>query len=564
MQIYLSGGIEYAPDHGKAWRAAITPALRCSSGKAVWQAFCRTGPVAAGALSQQRRPSRTRSRRHSREEARLPSLPPAPEHVPISEQNANLCLTTLKNCYLAATCHFPSEKKSMFLGSNRAIMDCVHGIIEVDDSIRRILNSREIQRLRFIHQTGVSYLVYPNLEHSRFSHALGTYSVATRVFRHLRSFASDLTEMSPSRLDVDLERAFAIAALCHDLGHTAFSHALERVLLPKGITSHEDCTLALLRDGSDVAHQIRQTDCDLEQVVQLLEGTHWVSGLCKLLSGPIDCDRWDYLIRDSKLAGVRYGVFDLNWMVHSVSLQSDATKRMSLVIDAKRSLVALKQCLAARASMYQQVYLHPTVRGAGRVLRAIFERASDSGRSSRFVSHDDATEPFKKLFASGELSLGDFLQTDDVEVLALLKSWERASKDPVLKYLSGCLLNRRLFREVRSWQGEVPKHEIAAARNAVTGAFQRQNIAEFKDITEPELEQALDYLVLTDSSDFAFDGKIEGIFFDVGEEFPVSLAELKDRGFSSPLEAVTFQRHRLYVPREAAGAVETALESASA
>jgi hypothetical protein len=130
--------------------------------------------------------------------------------------------------------------------ANRLIMDAMHGLTEVDPRFWRVIDTREVQRLRWIRQTGLAYLVYPGAEHSRFAHAIGTYGVARRIFDHLQRETTHTGVFSPSELDADLELAFTTAALCHDLGHTAFSHVLETLLLPKDFRTHEDCTLALL------------------------------------------------------------------------------------------------------------------------------------------------------------------------------------------------------------------------------------------------------------------------------------------------------------------------------
>ena len=249
-----------------------------------------------------------------------------------------------------------------FAGANRVIMDSMHGLTEVDPRFWRVVDAPEVQRLRWIRQTGLAYLVYPGAEHSRFAHAIGAYSVSRRVFNHLRHEISYRGTLSPSQLDGDLELAFTTAALCHDLGHTAFSHVLETLLLPKDFKSHEDCTLELLREGR-VGEEVNKL-CDLEQVLQLLAGTHWNDGLCKLLSGNIDVDRWDYVMRDAAAAGLVYGNYDLDWLIRSLSLHPDSGRRPRLLVEAHRGLVALEHFLSARRSMYQQVYYHTTVRGA--------------------------------------------------------------------------------------------------------------------------------------------------------------------------------------------------------
>jgi HD superfamily phosphohydrolase len=133
--------------------------------------------------------------------------------------------------------------------ANRVIMDAIHGLTHVDPRFWRVVDTPEVQRLRWIRQTGLAYLVYPGAEHSRFAHAIGAYGVSRRVFAQLRHEATLTGLFGPSELDADLELAFTTAALCHDLGHTAFSHVLETLLLPKDLRSHEDCTLRVLLEG---------------------------------------------------------------------------------------------------------------------------------------------------------------------------------------------------------------------------------------------------------------------------------------------------------------------------
>ncbi len=321
--------------------------------------------------------------------------------------------------------------------ANRLIMDAMHGLTEVDPRFWRVIDTREVQRLRWIRQTGLAYLVYPGAEHFRFAHAIGTYGVARRIFNHLRRETTYTGALSPSHLDPDLEFAFTTAALCHDLGHTAFSHVLETLLLPKNFRTHEDCTLALLREG-EVGEQVTKIGCDLEQVLQLLTGAHWNDGLCRLLSGSIDVDRWDYLMRDAAAAGVVYGNYDLDWIIHSLSLYPDSDRRPRLLIEAHRGLVAVEHFLGARKSMYQQVYYHPTVRGAERLLRAAFERACDPARPDAYKGDTESGVPecLHGVLRGSRPSLAEFVDIDDTVIIAALKRWSRSATDPVLRYLA--------------------------------------------------------------------------------------------------------------------------------
>ncbi len=442
-------------------------------------------------------------------------------------------------------------------------MDSVHGLCTIDQSLRRILDTQELQRLRWIHQTGLNFLVYPGSEHSRFTHALGTYTVARRIFQHLASLAAEFSDLSPSKLDEQLEKAFLIAALCHDLGHTAFSHTLETILLPKDFRTHEDCTAHLLGTDTAIAKEIRGCGCDIEQVVQLLKGVHWVDGLCKLLSGNADVDRWDYLLRDSQAAGVRYGIFDLNWMIHSLSLQLDGTGRQRLVVDARRGLSVLKQFLRARSLMYEQVYLHRTVRGADRLLRAMFERAADPAKPTDYSDEKNRKAPpvFRTVLSAekpAKPSLQDFLLTDDIAVVTLIKFWSNSSRDPVLRYLATCFLRRRLFKEVGSWLDQAPKEFVNAARGAVAKGFAAQQVD--IQLKEKDIEDAMDYFLLIDTAESKSDETLEGILFDVGDGALYTLEELNQKPeFVTPVAVPPFRRVRLFVPYDVRKTVEDTL-----
>ena len=208
----------------------------------------------------------------------------------------------------------------LFPRSNRVIRDCIHQLIELDDPLREILDCAELQRLRWIRQTGLCYLVFPSAEHSRFSHSLGAYSVASKMFDHLQALSRNIeVELSPFSFDENVRNAFAVAALCHDIGHTPFSHVFENVLLPEGMKTHEECTIALLTSEDSELREKISNFCDLAEVVQIYNGSHPISAICSLISGEYDVDRCDYLLRDSYFAGVEYGRYDLNWLIHTIS-----------------------------------------------------------------------------------------------------------------------------------------------------------------------------------------------------------------------------------------------------
>jgi uncharacterized protein len=448
-----------------------------------------------------------------------------------------------------------------FAAANRVVMDGIHGLTVVDPRFWHVVDAPEVQRLRWIRQTGLAYLVYPGAEHSRFAHAIGAYGVAKRVFSQLKGETAYSGHFGPSTLDADLELAFTTAALCHDLGHTAFSHVLETLLLPRNFRSHEDCTLELLREG-EVGKAIKQkfAGCDLDQVIDLLRGTHWNDGLCKLLSGQIDVDRWDYVMRDAAATGVVYGRYDLDWLIRSLSLHPDNERRPRLLIEAHRGLVAMGHFLSARRSMYQQIYYHPTVRGAERLLRAVFERACDPERPEAYKkgTTDDIPKCLHSVLNGGRPTLGEFIETDDATIIGTLKRWSHSATDPVLRYSAKSLFYRRLFKEIPCDAADAETTRTKA-KAVVQETFARQTAPDLPAIDASDM-QALDYFVLVDTCEFKRYSGFEGILFDCGEATPRTFDQVRERPEYDILrDQQTFTRTKIFVPADVASAVKAAL-----
>ena len=153
---------------------------------------------------------------------------------------------------------------------------------------------------------------------------------------------------------------------------------LEDIFLPEGYLNHEDCTLALLREDNELSRAIRNLNgVDIEAVGKLISGRHPNKALAGMISGALDVDRADYLIRDSQMAGVGYGKFDFNWLIHAVDVEQNSIGAPIVVLDGARGIDSLRQYFAARKHMHKQVYFHPTVRAAQKHLRAILERIRD-------------------------------------------------------------------------------------------------------------------------------------------------------------------------------------------
>lgn len=260
------------------------------------------------------------------------------------------------------------------------IRDPIHGTIVIDDVERRVIDHPWVQRLRHIRQLGFVNLVYPGAVHDRFQHSLGVMHLAGERFRRLRS---GFTEVSAPDLD-HAWRVARFAGLLHDVGHPPFSHTAE-VLLPQveamrlpddwyrpGLrpagrqATHEDCSLAIihglvgagvLEDGlaRDVAAVLSPA---IRRGPRLARLGSLVSCLRYLVSGEVDSDRCDYLLRDSHFAGVTYGIYDLD-RLRACEMVLPGPDGPEIGLDL-HGVHALEGLLLARYHMFHQVYFHKT------------------------------------------------------------------------------------------------------------------------------------------------------------------------------------------------------------
>lgn len=262
------------------------------------------------------------------------------------------------------------------------IRDPIHVFIRLNTEERRVLDSAPFQRLRYIHQLALSYLVYPGATHKRFEHALGTMELATKVFdvitdpRHvhqqIRSLIPEIS-LPPEGLGY-WRRVLRMAALCHDIGHLPFSHAAEKELLPEG-WDHEKISVEIIR--SDEMREIWESmtpPLRAEHIAKLAVGpktlskenfTDWETILSEVIVGDaFGADRIDYLLRDSLHVGVAYGRFDQHRLLDTIRIlpsQEQESDEPVLGIESG-DVHSAQSLLIARYFMYSQVYFHPVRR----------------------------------------------------------------------------------------------------------------------------------------------------------------------------------------------------------
>src|SRR5271163_4386054 len=258
------------------------------------------------------------------------------------------------------------------------IRDPIHVFVRFLPDEEKIIGSRAFQRLRYIHQLALTYLVYPGATHRRFEHCLGVMEVASRIYDVVTNpqniYHESVRTFVPGERDrlkhEYWRRVLRYAALCHDLGHIPFSHAAED-LLPAG-WDHERLSQEIIV-GEEFAPLWKELKIQAEDVAKLalgkkkckLEFSDWEAVLSEIIVGNVfGADRIDYLLRDSYHAGVSYGRFDHYRLIDTLRILPTSQKdsqEPELGIE-RGGLESAESLLWARYFMYTQLYFHPTRR----------------------------------------------------------------------------------------------------------------------------------------------------------------------------------------------------------
>ncbi|HYO10266.1 MAG TPA: HD domain-containing protein [Tepidisphaeraceae bacterium] len=339
--------------------------------------------------------------------------------------------------------------------SEKIIRDPVHDVIafrldrDLDALLFRLLAAPEIQRLRRIRQLGMASLAYPGADHSRYSHSLGVMETARKALDQL---AHSFT------IDQEGRAVCTVAALLHDLGHGPFSHVFERV---SGI-HHEEITRRVILDPDSGVHQVL-LDHDRAlpaKIVAFLRCEPRRTFFCDIISSQLDADRFDYLLRDNLMTGSRYGGFDLEWVLHALTIDQSCDR---LAVHAK-GISAVETYLQARFNMYRNVYFHKVVRSAEGMVKLALQRAKRLAVQRRLEWPRPGDGVYKALLGQ-QMSMAEFGDTDDVSVMHSFKLWSHGA-DPVLAALCKGLLFRRVYKSIDLSRFQDPK-DARAARTAV-------------------------------------------------------------------------------------------------
>ena len=320
------------------------------------------------------------------------------------------------------------------LDETKVLKDPVHSYIHIHyEVIWNCLDSKEFQRLRRIRQLGGDFQVYPTAEHSRFSHSLGVYEIVRRMVTEVKSLCVELTEYE--------KVCVMLAGLLHDVGHGPFSHAFEHITNH----SHEEYTAKIILGNTELNAILRAVSEKLPQdIVSIIQHTHENDILNQIVSGQLDADRMDYLLRDSYFTATSYGQFDLERILRTMRVRKTNEGRKVIVVKYT-GIHSVEDYIMARYQMYWQVYYHPVARSYEAVFIQLFNRLKDI-----FKVDKDYFEDVKVLIPfleKSEVSVDEYFKLDENSLLyccALIQDKE----DKIAADLAKRLQNRRLFEYV--------------------------------------------------------------------------------------------------------------------
>ena len=273
------------------------------------------------------------------------------------------------------------------------IRDPIHGMIELNEGEVAIINHVAFQRLRRIRQLALSSLVYPGATHTRFEHSLGVMHLASRIMDSLYKRPIINNQFRKEHF-ARLRQLVRIAALLHDVGHAPFSHGSEE-LFPDGL-EHEDYSIAIIHSYFSPIIEQYFPDIKVDEVVTLLNKGYLSAELFflgRIIDGEIDADKLDYLLRDSYYCGVRYGKYDLERILDTITVVptggsvSDPSGFWLLGIDSD-GIQAVEELIFARYWMFIQVYFHKTRRIYDFYLASFLKDFLKKGYCGHFPSTD--------------------------------------------------------------------------------------------------------------------------------------------------------------------------------
>ena len=316
----------------------------------------------------------------------------------------------------------------------KIVNDPLYGLINIpSELIFDIIQHPFFQRLRRIHQLGLTAYVYPGATHTRFQHVLGATYLMTQALQVIKSKGINISK--------EEYEAALLAILLHDIGHPPLSHSLEYVLVEN--ISHEEISLLFM--------QVFNKDFSgkLSLGIEVFQDKYPKKFLHQLVSSQLDMDRLDYLRRDSFFTGVSEGVVGYDRIIKMLNVYQN-----QLVIDEK-GIYSVEKFLIARRLMYWQVYLHKTVVVAEQMLIKVLMRAKEVFEKDKnlfltpvlryFFEHKINSIELMREKTGQNIPINMYAQLDDNDIFVSIKQWQ-FHEDFILSYLSKSIINRNLLK----------------------------------------------------------------------------------------------------------------------
>ena len=306
---------------------------------------------------------------------------------------------------------------------NWYIKDPIHKEIilknDSSDLFLELTKTREFLRLRSIMQLGLSYKLFPSANHTRYSHSLGAYQVASK-------FTEVLSEKI-SKKDAELVK---VAALLHDLGHGPLSHVFEKLTPLK--TKHEEWTTKIIScKDSEVNKVLRKYKVDVNQVIQIIEGTHKNKWMIQLISSDIDVDRIDYLLRDSYFVGTHFGTIDLDILLKRVKIIDN------ILAFSENTSTLIRSFWYGRIHMNIDVYENKNLLIYEWILELIFTRLREiQPKLKEYENKILFYKDYEWMLIEKEISVDEYLALNDYTLFCFLNSIRKIKIDDLLDYLA--------------------------------------------------------------------------------------------------------------------------------
>jgi hypothetical protein len=352
------------------------------------------------------------------------------------------------------------------LNKKKILNDPIYGFITIHhDIIFDCIQLPEFQRLRRIKQLGLTSLVYPGAQHTRFQHVIGAMHLMDMAVKSLRSKDIEISQ--------EEEIGVLLAILLHDIGHGPFSHSLEHTIL-EGV-NHEHISSVLMQRINE------KMSGKLDLAIEIFENRYPRKFLHQLVSSQLDMDRLDYLRRDSFYTGVSEGTVGIERIIQMLNVKDN-----QLIVDQK-GIYSVEKFLMARRFMYWQVYLHKTSIAADHLMLSILHKA----KAILTEGNDLFASPYLKYFLTKNVTQEDlnddevifnFCNLDDNEILGAIKVWQHSSYK-TLALMCQMLINRNLPK-ISISDSPISAEEIKSKKKEV---LEKLNIK----------EDELDYFITT-------------------------------------------------------------------